>query len=96
MPYSTATLSLVETGGIGNTQRSVWAMENTDAVTTVRVAGYISNARARGMKVGDIVDYTKTDASPITIQRMIVVSINATTGAADLSDGTAITATNTD
>ncbi len=96
MPYSTATLSLVELGGIGNTQRSVWAMKNTDAVTTVRVAGYISNARARGMKVGDIVNYTKTDASPITIQEMIVVAINSTTGAADLSDGTAITATNTD
>lgn len=95
MPYATNTLSLVNTGGIGKARPQIWEMENTDAVTAVRVSGYITDATQRGMVRGDVVHYTKTDASPITRQTMIVTAINAN-GSADLSDGLAITATNTD
>ena len=65
---------------------------NTDTVATVRAAGYITNARQLGMRVGDRLTYIKTDDN--TQQEMIVVAI-ATNGSADLSDGTAISATNT-
>ena len=48
------------------------------------------------MKVGDIVFYTKTDASPIANFMLNVSAINASTGAGDLSNSTTVTATNSD
>lgn len=88
-PLDAATLT-------GTKQPAFWIMAGTDATTAVDAAGYITDAKDLGMQVGDVLWYVKTDASPITVQIMIVSAINATTGAADLSDGTAITATNTD
>ena len=72
--------------------------DTVDPITTVRGAGYISDATARGMEVGDLVEvrvWTTTEftAPLVAYQLMVVVSI--TNGAADLSDGTAITLTNT-
>lgn len=95
MPYSTSNPpALVSHGPIaGPTQ--MWVYRSTDAPTAVRVNGYITNGQALGMKVGDIVIVTDTDASPVTNQLMNVVAINAN-GSVDLSDGVAITATNTD
>jgi len=97
MAYSTSVPPYAIThAGIANpVGAQIWAMAGTDAVTVVRVTGYISNAKTLGMKKGDLVFYSKTDASPITCQIMIVSAINAN-GSADLSDGLAITATNTD
>ena len=74
---------------------NIWTYTTTDAATAVRVAGYISDARRRGMKAGDLVVSIKSDATPISMQQHIVSAISAA-GAADLSDGSAITATNTD
>lgn len=86
--------ALIGTGTIiGRTQ--LWSYRSTDDATAVRAANYISNAMQLGMRVGDIVIVTDTDANPVTNQLMNVVSINATTGAGDLSDGVAVTATNT-
>lgn len=72
-----------------------WVYKSTDAATVVRVADYISNADDLGMQVGDTVTVIDTDASPVAVTLMNVVSVTAG-GAADLSDGTAIAATNTD
>ena len=77
-----------------NNDRS-WVYKSTDAATVVRAAGYITNADALGMEVGDTVKVVDTDASPVAVTLMNVVSVTAG-GSADLSDGTAITATNTD
>ena len=79
-----------------------WILQGADAVTTVRGAGYISDAEARGLKVGDIVYYTQwttftdqyTFTAPIVAKQIMVV-LSITNGAADLSDGTAIDVTNT-
>lgn len=95
MAYNGANLSRLTSGQIG-AGFSLWHYTSTDAATAVRVAGYITDARTRGMRVGDVVFVVDTDASPITCQLMIVTSIDAITGAGDLSDGVAITATNTD
>ena len=67
-----------------------------DADTAVRVVNYITDAKKKGLKVGDLVEYYKTDASPPAVFTFIVSAINATTGAGDLSNSTAFTATNTD
>lgn len=80
---------------LGSKQPALWIMSGTDSVATVRATGFITDARDLGMQVGDLLQYVDTDASPITLQLMIVTAINGTTGAGDLSDGTAIDATNT-
>ena len=72
-----------------------WHFDGTDAVTAVRLNGYITNAKALGMKKGDIIRYVKTNDNPVSVQSFIVTAINAN-GSADLSDGSATTATNTD
>lgn len=95
MAYSTTNPPNLVQQNLGNRHSAEWTLTGTDAVATVRVTGYITNAKALGMKKGDLVRYTKTDASPITTQLMIVSAINAN-GSADLSDGTAVTGTNTD
>lgn len=74
---------------------ALWFYHSTDAVAAVRVSGYISDGDARGLVPGDLVFVVDTDASPITVSICIVTSV-AAGGAADLSDGTAITATDTD
>jgi hypothetical protein len=83
----------------GNSQGAggaIWVYKSTDAATTVRVAGYITNAAKLGMQVGDSVFVHDTDAAPYTVTWHIVTAINATTGAADLSDAAATASTNSD
>lgn len=80
----------------GSAEMRVWIMRGTDPVTTVRASGYIVDGGEYGMKAGDLVLYVDTNASPITLQLFIVTSVDGTTGAVDLSDGTAVTATDTD
>lgn len=81
----------VANGGGANS----WAFSGTDADTTVDGSGYITNAKALGMKKGDLVYYTKTDASPVANFIFNVSAINAN-GSADLSNSTPVTATNGD
>lgn len=94
MGYAVANPPFLLTQGIGG-KRRLWWLDGTDATTDVDTSGYISNAKALGMKAGDIVFYLKTDASPLAIQVFIVSAITGA-GAADLSAGTAVTATNSD
>lgn len=95
MAYSVSAPPSLVWHDIGNQGLARWTLRGTDAVTAVRLSGYVSNAVALGMKKGDLVEYTKTDATPIATQLMIVSAINAN-GSADLSDGLAVTATNSD
>lgn len=74
----------------------VWDYSSTDAGTVVDASGYITNAKALGMKVGDVVRVTDTDASPVIVTQHRVVAINSD-GSADLTDGnTFIVGTNSD
>jgi hypothetical protein len=94
MPYAVSSPPLLVAQGVGS-GRKVWFYESVDAVTLVRVSGYITNGWDLGMRKGDLVFAIDTDASPISMQAMIVTSASATAGV-DLSDGTAITATDSD
>lgn len=94
MAYSTASPPMLLAQTVGGGKR-VWIYASTDAATVVRVTGYVTNARSLGLQAGDIVAMIDTDASPIAAQWMIVSAINSD-GTGDLSDGVAITATNTD
>lgn len=93
MAYSTSNPPALIAEGVGGNFR-LWAYKSTDAPAAVRVSGYITDGYALGMRAGDLVLVVDTDASPITLQLMIVTS--ATASAVDLSDGTAVTATDTD
>ncbi len=93
MAYSTSNPPCLISQGIGGFWRT-WVYKSTDAVTAVRVSGYFTDGWKLGMRAGDVIFVVDTDASPITMQVAIVTS--ATASAVDLSDGTAITATDTD
>ena len=94
MAYSTANPPALVSQTIGGTHKE-WIYQSTDPVTAVRVAGYFTNGWQLGLRKGDTVKVTDTDASPITTQICIVTSATEAAGV-DLSDGTAITATDTD
>lgn len=70
-----------------------WQYVSNDAITLVRVDGYITNAEELGMKANDIVTVIDADGNDADVA--IVLAINSD-GSADLSDGTAIDETNTD
>ena len=97
MAYSTSNPPTLVRGGTLKGDNQEWVYRSVDAATVVRVAGYITNGGALGMRVGDTVKVVDTDASPVAVQLMNVVSVSTTApGAVDLSDGVAITATNSD
>ena len=60
----------------------------------IRVAGYFTNGFSLGMRAGDVLFAVDTDASPLSIQAFVVNAATATQ--TDVSDGLAITATDTD
>lgn len=90
MAYNGANLSRMF--GTFDGTHNVWMYVTTDAIATVNTAGYISDATDRGVKVRDVVLVMDTNAP--TTSWCTVISI--TSGAADLSDGTAIAETNSD
>lgn len=103
MAYNTEGLSVVNSSLSGGGPNR-WLLQTADALTAVRVDGYISDASDRGVQVGDIVDVVQwttftnqyTKASPMLgYATTIVLAINAN-GSADLADGTGFTITDTD
>jgi hypothetical protein len=98
MAYSTSNPPRLVVPSFTNVSGEIglWDYSSTDAGTSVDASGYITNAKSLGMKAGDIVRVTDTDASPVTVTSHRVVAIN-TDGSADLTDGnTFIVGTNTD
>jgi hypothetical protein len=104
MAYSTSSPPSLLAQGIGSsvgataTAGKLWFYQNTDAVTAVRVSGYFTNGYSLGMRKGDLLMYVKSDASPLSMQLMICneATKSGATETVDFSDGTAITATDSD
>lgn len=112
MSYTSDNLrKVVDLGGVVG--GALYAYDTVDATTDVDTAGYISDAKAKGMRKGDIVlvriwnstvpvadsELRTPDGTANDLQAVgwhWVIGINATTGAADLANVLAITATNTD
>lgn len=77
----------------------LWTLQGTDAATTVDGANFISDALTRGMRKGDIVLYTIWDniTTKATCSGHHIFSVlTVGSSGADLSNGTAVTATNSD
>ncbi len=96
MAYSITHPPCLQNQGINNASGiKRWTLTGTDPDTTVDNSGYITNARALGMRVGDLVEYFKTDSNPAAVFTFIVTVINAD-GSADLSNSTPFTSVNSD
>jgi hypothetical protein len=81
-------------GGSLDGKFNIWVYRSTDAAATVDGANYITNGGSLGMKVGDVVYVTDTDASPvITTLHQVSATGDGTT---DLNDLTTITQTDSD
>lgn len=99
MAYVSSELRLLVPTMNGNSGTpQIWSLQGADAVSTVRAANYISDASSRGMKKGDVVLYTlwddiSTKATVSGVQQLVVLSVGAS--GADLTDGSAISVTNT-
>lgn len=93
MAYSTSTPPSMLTSRVGGGM-AIWHYNSADASTTVDASGYITNGDALGMHVGDLV--FQSDLAGATVAHIYMVVSVAEGGAADLSDGTAITATDSD
>jgi hypothetical protein len=94
MAYATTNPPALISQLVGKAGGKQWVYDSTDAATVVRAAGYIENADALGMSVGDIVD--QIDSTGATVAHRYVVNSVTAGGAADLTDGTAVTLTDTD
>ena len=92
--YSTGTPPTLVAQRVGGNGGAFWHYNSADAATVVRVSGYITNGDALGMQVGDLVFHT--DIAGGTVAHIYLVVSVAAGGAADLSDGQAIDATDSD
>lgn len=98
MPYSTSNPPMLITPSFTNNtgESALWNYASTDASTAVDADGYITNGVALGMKVGDLVNVSDTDAAPVIVTTHRVVAVNAN-GSVDLSNGdTTVTGTDSD
>lgn len=99
MAYVSSELRLLVGGAMSNLSGpNIWSLDTTDPKATVDTNGYVSDATARGMRVGDIVIMRQwsslaTKTSLTESGFMAVASI--TSGAANLTDLVSL-ATNTD
>lgn len=91
MAYSTSTPPRLMTQAVIGAK--IWYYESADAIATVNTSGYFTNGHALGMRVGDTVIVRDT-ATPTT---SLCTVIDVTSGGqADISDGTAISQTDSD
>ncbi len=92
MAYATSNPPALQAQAIAGPRR--WVYQSTDNAAAVRVSGYFSNGWDLGMRAGDTVEVTDTDASPIAVTNHVVVS--ATSSAVDLDDGVAVSGADSD
>jgi hypothetical protein len=92
MSYSTSTPPRLITQGIVGGK--IWYYESADAIADVNTSGYFTNGYKLGMRVGDTV--IVRDTSTPTTSLCTVTDVSASTGVADVSNGTAIDQTDGD
>ncbi len=68
-----------------------WVYVSADPIAVVKAANYITNAYLLGLRTGDTIEVRDTATPTSTLCSVVSVVTN---GAADLSDGTAISQAN--
>lgn len=101
MAYNPAGLYLVR-DGLSNAGTKEWELHTTDAIADVNTSNYISDGYRRGLRQGDrvtVVVRASVPSGAVSAMHLCWV-INELTGTdqlgVDLTDGLAVTATDTD
>ena len=95
MAYTSANLVCVSYAPLTGAGQ-LWQHSSADAGVTVRVASFITDGGAKGMRVGDLVQHTDTGTKIVSTHRVMTVS-STYPGVVDLSDSTTTASgTNTD
>lgn len=84
MAYSTSNPPVLKSHGPIATLGQTWGYSSTDAKATVAAANYFSDALARGMKAGDIVEVWVTPGYTASLHRVTAVSSSGATLSAGL------------
>jgi len=111
MSYNSANLTCFAQAA-GPVGMKLWVYDTTDAHATVDAIGYIDDAKARGMEKGDLVyvrvwssaiptttalkQTAKASATVLSTMGTHIVDGISTAGAADLTDVTVLTMTDSD
>jgi hypothetical protein len=93
MAFSNTGLTLIGGGAKAGSAPQLWSYESADAKTTIDGSGYFDSASDL-LKVGDLIYVHASTGGTRTFSLHPVVS-NAS-GVVDISDGTAISATDSD
>lgn len=92
MAYDTSNPPAMISQRVGATGGALWYYASTDNLAAVNTAGYFSNGYDLGMRAGDIVFVLDTD----DYSGGIAVVNAASATSVDITDGTALAATDTD
>ena len=81
MAYSTSAPPRLKSPSFTNAsgESSTWVYSSTDAATDVDVPGYFTNALALGIKAGDLIEVSDTDASPVIVTLHRAISYSGST-----------------
>jgi len=102
MAYDTNGFKLLTDGLSGASTMKTWLLDAVDAIATVNTSNYVSDGYRKGARQGDLVlvrTRTTTISGPVTAVHWCWVIDEATGSDAlgiDLTDGLAVTATDTD
>ena len=86
MAYTPSSMNLVNDFPLAAAGR-IWHHASTDAGAAVQLDGFVTDAKDRGMRVGDIVLHHETDSN--IVSSFLVAAINAN-GSADLTNATTV------
>ncbi|MDM9629539.1 hypothetical protein QTL95_27010 [Rhizobium sp. S152] len=102
MAYDTNGFKLLTDGLSGSSTMKTWLLDSVDAIASVNNSNYVADGYRKGARQGDIVivrTRTTTISGPVTAINYCWV-IDEATGTdgqgIDLTDGLAVTATDTD
>lgn len=98
MAYASTNFKLMNGGLSGISNLNVWVLDTVDAIADVNTAAYVSDGYTKGARKGDLVYVRIWDTIGTgTVSAFHLCWVIAVTSPSiDLTDGLAITATNTD
>lgn len=102
MAYASENFKLMNGGLSGGSQCQVWLLDTTDPIATVNTSNHIADGYQKGAREGDLVwvrtwDVIQTgDVSAVHLCWVIDTETGADGLGIDLTDGLAVTATDTD
>lgn len=101
MAYNSAYFKLL-VGGMSGNSCNIWLLDSTDAIATVNTSDYVSDGVTKGAQQGDLVIVRTRASLPSgavsAVNLCFVIDVGTGSGGdgIDLTDGLAVTATDTD